>query len=448
MTKKPEELFHRHSLNKQFLLSKTDPKPKEDKTGFKISEDLAELSKIFQDIPVEDSFVDYSMVKLQSSSIFSAMVIGIDKSEHKKGVPIKEYVSTVKIDVAKTVNQICERENGMWGLVSHDFFGCFFLDKNEDDCLKLAKRLKQNLSKRINETVTIGIASYPAFKFKKRRILGNACKAFDHAEFFGPDSTVSFDAVSLNISSDKLYDKGDIAGAIKELNTALLFDPSDVNVHNSLGVCHGVLCDYKKALKEFKAAISLNGNEVMATYNAGMANMLKGNKKEALEYLLKAYEIDKNIFEVAFQTGKLYLEMEQPDKGKKFIEKAIKLKPKSGSAFSILGDCYTALDMIDKAISAYQKAVKLNANDAASLSSLGWLFDAQGENLEIATLFCRQSVDISPENGLFRNRLGRLYYKANRTEDALKEFEAAQKLGYESTQEIEQIQNLPHAKAS
>ena len=166
---------------------------------------------------------------------------------------------------------------------------------------------------------------------------------------------------------------------------------------------------------------------------------LTGKKNKALEYFLRAYSIDKDVFEVAFQTGRLYLEMEQPDKGMEYLKKAIKLKPESGSAFSSMGDCFTSFGMINKAVSAYKKAIKLNANDADSLSALGLLFDAQGENLDISTLFCRQSVEISPENGLFRYRLGRLYQKANKIEAASEEFEAAKKMGYDSTQEIKQI---------
>jgi len=177
----------------------------------------------------------------------------------------------------------------------------------------------------------------------------------------------------------------------------------------------------------------------MALHNAGLTCTLTGNKKKALEYFLRADSIDKDVFEVAFQIGKLYLKIKQPDKGMEYLEKAIKLKPESGPAFSSMGDCFTSIGMIDKAVSAYKKAIKLNANDADSLSALGLLFDAKGENLDISTLFCRQSVEISPENGLFRYRLGRLYQKANKIEAASEEFEAAKKMGYDSTQEIEQI---------
>ena len=439
---KRKGLLRKRSLTGQFLFSKTSL-DNEDVKHRGLPDDFDKLLKAYPDIKSQDLFIDHSLAGLKSSPTFGAMVISIDKLKHKKkGVSGKKNTNNLRLDVAGAIQQICNTENGMWGVLDRGSFGCFFPEKGKSVCLKLAKKFKRKLAEKRDETVTIGIASYPALNYKKGQVLENARKAFDHAQFFGPDRTVSFDAVSLNISGDKLYDKGDIKGAIEEFKMALLLDPSNVNVHNSLGVCHGVLGDYKKALQEFKSAISLDPDDIMALHNAGLTCTLAGNSDKALEYFLKADRIDKDVFEVAFQTGKLYLENKQPDKGITYFEKAIKINPESGPAFSNMGDCFTSLGIIDKAVSAYKKAIKLNANDADSLSTLGYLFDAQGENLDISIVFCRQSVEISPKNGLFRYRLGRLYQKANKIEAALEEFKAAKKMGYDSTQEIKQIRDL------
>jgi len=92
--------------------------------------------------------------------------------------------------------------------------------------------------------------------------------------------------------------------------------------------------------------------------------------------------------------------------------------------------------------------IEQNSNNAAALSALGCLFASLGENLEIATIFCQQSVDIAPDNGLFRHRLGRLYLKENQFDDALRQFKEADRLGYDSRQYIEQIENKHISRAS
>ncbi len=63
-------------------------------------------------------------------------------------------------------------------------------------------------------------------------------------------------------------------------------------------------------------------------------------------------------------------------------------------------------------------------------------------NLEIAALFCRQSVDIEPRNGLFLHRLGRVCLKENRLDEALAAFRKAADLGHDSARCIEKIRAL------
>ncbi len=438
MTQDQPRLHRSRSSAQQFLLYKTDSKAEVDISGAKPFVESDNLSKVFPDILSGKSFIEHAMVSLDSSSKFGAMVVRIDRDE----VSDKVHQAEILVYVAETIDAICKRDNGIWGQLDSDLFGCYFPETNEAFCLELVKEVQNNLAEHRNETVTIGIASYPAIDFKKDQVINNALKALEHATFFGPNSVVSFDAVSLNISADQLYQKGEIQGAIEEFKKALLLDPSNVNVHNSLGVCYGVLGAYEKAIKSFEEAIRLDSKEVMATYNVGLANSLINNKDKALEYFLKADSIGEELFEVAFQTGRLYLEKGQFKIGRKFLEKAVRLRPESGAAFRYLGECYAAINMTDEAVSAYKKAIKQNPGDADSLSALGYLLDIQGENPEVTTIFCQQSVEISPENGLFRHRLGQLHLKQNQLEDALKEFQQADDLGYDSTEFIEKVRDL------
>jgi tetratricopeptide (TPR) repeat protein len=442
MTHKKPELFHHRSSSQQFLFCKSDPTPKDDKVVETSRVDLSTVSKTFPNILVGEDFIHHAMAGLDSSTQFEAMVIRIDDSDHKGESISSDFGSKFLVDMVKTIDETCKNENGMWGQLDHDMFGCFFPGNYQTSSLELADKIKNRLAELHNETVSIGIASFPTLNFNKNQVIDNARKALDHAAFFGPDSMVLFDAVSLNISGDTLYQKGDIDGAIMEFKAALLLDPSNVNIHNSLGVCYGVLGDYVKALEEFEETIRIDPEEAMALYNAGLANMLMDNRDKALEYFLDADRKEENIFEVAFQIGRLYLEMGKPEQGKKNLEKAIRLNPDSGIALRYLGECCVAMNLTDEAISAYKKAIRQNPNDAESLSAIGYLFDLKGENPEITAIFCQQSIDIAPENGLFRYRLGNLYLKRNQLEDALEQFRKADDLGYDAKKLIERIQKL------
>jgi len=443
MTHQKTKLFHNRSSSKEFLLYKTDAKPKKDAAKALSSVETNRILKALPEILVGTTFIENALARFETSEKFESMVIKIDTLNHEGSETAGNDQIDIWLDVANVIDSICRRENGMWGRLDQGMLGCFFSPSNQTSSLEFAKKIKKIISESTDETISIGIASYPTLTFTRDQIIDNAAKALDHAAFFGPDSIVSFDAVSLNISGDTLYQNGNIDGAIAEFKTAISLDPSDVNIRNSLGVCYGILGDSKKALKEFQEALRLDPNEVMAMYNIGLLKMLNNKLPDALKYFLDAdRKKEEDIFEVAFQIGRVYLDMGKSELAKEFLEKAVKLNPESRSALNSLGECYTALNMTDEAISVYKKAIRKNPNDAEALSALGCLFDLLGENPEITTIFCQQSIDIAPENGLYRYRLGSLYLKRNQLEDALIQFQKAQDLGYDARKMIKKITKL------
>jgi tetratricopeptide (TPR) repeat protein len=440
MPKVRPNLYHTRESTRHFLYSKAEADDLEKEKIQTTSNFRKALQSVFSELLAGDSLLDYAFEQLVSVTPFGCMAIRIDGNP-KKGNSFAEsnpndgYVQSLKI-----LDKFCKEQNGIWGVINGDIFGCFFPGKDGSQCLELARSFQKTLNDNIDSTASVGIASYPTLNYKKAEMLDNASKALEHAAFFGPNSSVIFDAVSLNISGDKLFDQGDINGSIEEFRQALQLDPSNVNIHNSLGVCYGILGDYEKAKQEFKTTIKLDSSEVMAWYNLGFINMLKGNRHKALDLLLKANTINEDIFEVVFQTGRLLLEMGQPKSGKKFLEHASRLEPKSGAVNRYLGECYAASGQTPLAITAYKKAIKQNPGDAASLSALGCLFDQEGENPEISLMFCQESVQLSPKNGLFRYRLGQIYFNQNRLDEALDEFKKAELLGQNASEFITKIQ--------
>jgi tetratricopeptide (TPR) repeat protein len=442
MTDKNPHLFSSRCASRQFLLYKTDPEPKK-----KMTPDLRPLAadallKTFPSMLTGNAFIDHTMTQVEAAESFAAMAVRIDAPTQNNDAADNDHDAKRHLDVARSIDGVCQSENGIWGQLSDAIFGCFFYKKERTPALQLAEKIQNQLNDRAGHTVSIGIAFFPTGDYKKNQILDNAAKALDHAAFFGPNSKVVFDAVSLNISGDNLYQKGDIEGAIEEFKAAIRLDPSNVNVHNSLGVCYGTMNVYDQALAAFEKAIQIDPEEAMALYNAGLVHMLQDEKDKALAYFLDADGKEKDIFEVVLHIGKIYMELKNLDQGKRFLEKATEIKPESGLAFRYLGECYTAMNRIDEAITAYKTAIRKNPNDADALSALGYLFDLQGENPEITTIFCQQSVDISPNNGLFRYRLGNLYLKRNQLEDALEQLIKADELGHDAKELIQKITNL------
>ncbi len=442
MTEQPKGVQRSCRSDHQFLLCRTDQKIRQGVPDDAMPDTPAALLETFTDMATGKSFVDRAVESVVGISEFNALIVRLDKGD----IPGSMTDDTHLVSLAESIQRVCQPKNGVWGWLGQDSFGCILPGTDATEATALAENIQDDLKQHAAGSATIGIARFPTLDYPKERILNNARKALDHAAFFGPGSVVCFDAVSLNISGDQQYQDGNIKEAIAEFEKALQLDASNVNVHNSLGVCFGVLGDFEKAVAAFDTAARLDPSEVMAVYNLGLiGKMAENDDEKALDYFMKAYHLGDEVFEVAFQAGKLYLDMDNPVRGKAFLEKATRIRPTSAIAHRYLGDCYTALDMTARAASNYKKAVKLNPNDADALSALGALMDALGENPEVSAVFCEHSVEIAPENGLFRHRLGSLYLNRGHLEQALKAFQKARDLGFDALPDIEKTKELLNA---
>jgi len=440
MTDPAAKRLQEQGTSRHFLLSKTDTRSLDEQTCPELSEISAALSARFPDLKTESFFIDAAVEGAKSANTFAAMAIRCDRSVSPLAENGKAWSSDDWVHMAEILQEFRPHSKVLWGLIRYDTFGICCADLETPVLLREGRSLQETVRERLQKSVSVGIAGYPCIDYSPAEVIENTLKALDHAAFFGPGSAVNFDAVSLNISGDHFYDRGQFELAIAEFERALLLDAANVNVHNSLGVCFGILGEHQKAKAAFLKAMALDPKEHMAVYNLGQVNLLEGERQLALENFDKANGIQEGVFEIVFQTGKLHLENGAPETGRAYLEEASRLNPDNSQVYRYLGECYSGLGNSAAAIDAYQKAVRANPNDASSLSALGCLLDGNGENREIAMVFCRESVSLAPENALFRHRLGTLYLKHDRLEEALREFRKAELLGYDSSGDIQTTQ--------
>jgi len=449
MTQKPNQLDPDTTETRNFLLSKARSEVvSRPACVVEPDKDAKALELAYPSLLSGKSLVVRAMSSLEDVSEFAAAVIQIDACRLADGTNDSEPEPDIRTTVAHTIERVCQAVNGLWGLLDSTAFGCFLPGGNPTSTRAWAEEIKKSVADAAGPSVTIGLAFFPTLDYPKDKILDNARKALEHAKFFGPDSLISFDAISLNISGDRLYDEGEYQKAIDEYKTALKLEPANANLHNSLGVCYGVTGEFVSALTQFKEAMALDAEEALAHYNAGLVHLLLDERDKARAHLLEVDNRPHNLFEVRLQLGKLYLEDDQPGKGLLYLEKAAAMQPQSSAVHALIGECYAALDRRDEAVAAYKKSLRLNANDAASLSGLGWLYHVMAKNADIAKLFCRHSTAIAPRNALFHHRLGCLYLKEDRLSEARDEFQKAVDLGYDSTAQLAEVQSRLLDKAS
>lgn len=433
-----ENILRTPTVNSHFLCYQTGraPEPSYREPQARLDRDIPDIVDIpqladrFPGLLIKDAFINAAMDRVADAPAFAALVIKIDDIHHVL------HPDRTAVRAAEALKAVCEAEDGSWGLLAPDTLGAVFPNKTEAQGLALIQSLREMMAGQGRETISAGLSVYPTLSYDRGRILENAAKALDHAAFFGPNSHVAFDAVSLNISGDNYYQAGDLETAMNEYRLALSLDRDNVNVHNSLGVCYGVRGEMGPALQEFEAAIRLAPDDIMALYNTGYIYFLKNDYETALSYFQRAEGIDPDVFELAIQTGRTCLALDEPETACRYLESAVRLNPRSAPAFRLLGDAYSRMDRWADATTNYKTALKLNPQDAEALSALGYLYETLGKNEDIALVFCRQACELSPETSLFHQRLGRLYENRNRLEEALEAFEKAKELGYPDDENI------------
>jgi tetratricopeptide (TPR) repeat protein len=439
MANRRRQIARKAGANRHFLISQTDSRRVEEVSEVGAERTRKALLAAFPDLLHGHRLRQEATERLNACRRFGVLVLRPDELPAAAQAEASPSDEDRWAPIAAQVDAFCRRTGAFWGVDDAGCLAVYVPDREAAECLEIVRSLQDEIRTHTDRTVTAGAAAHPILDYPRQETLENARKALDHAAFFGPNSRVLFDAVSLNISGDKYYERGDIVSAVREFERALVLDETNVNVYNSLGVCHAVLGDYERALEQFSAALRLDSDEYMAVYNIGLIHVLRGRRDTALGFFLKSNELRPDVYEILIQTGKLYLEMSQPQAARSYLEHASRLRGKSGSVYRMLGDCYADLGLPEKAISAYKKAVKANPGDAMALSALGRLFDEKGENPEIAMVLCKESVRLAPDTALFRRRLGALHLKMNQLEEALEQFEQAGRLGLDASEEIRQV---------
>ncbi len=310
----------------------------------------------------------------------------------------------------KTFHTILQPDKGIWEKIDKNIYTLTLWDYDKKSKAEtILQLLIQKMSKASDIEICAGASWFPFLEYSRYDTFDNAVKALDHAAFFGKDSFKFFDAVSIHIYGDRLYQLGQIENASIEYQKGLELDKKNIMLINSLGVCYGLIDMLDKAKDEFKKVLAINSSEIISIYNLGLVYDLIGESDKAIQYLKKANSIDSSIFEIELLLGNLFYKADETDKALYHLQKALKLKKESWSALRITGEIFLKQNKLNKAVLNFSNAVKINPTDAVSLSGIAKVYEIQNKNIDIAILFAEKSIKFDPGNPLFKTRLKEIY---------------------------------------
>ena len=328
-----------------------------------------------------------------------------------------DYANRLKLWGERSLKEIQKEMNlgleeklpagGLVGPYGRDGFILLIPEMGKEEGSVWARNLMEQFKQTLNLSLSFALADYPCPPFHKGEILENTVKALDHLAFLGPGSFIAFDSVSLNISGDKLYQRGDLMEAIREYEKALILDPGNINALNSLGVCYADQGQLKKAVESFHQVLAISKDDFMASFNLGFALARLGRNEEAIETWETLAQRNGADFDLAYHLGRLYREQGNISQAYQWFKRAEESPNKKGFIYRVLGETEESLGKGKEAMAWYKKALKDNPQNAFCLSRLGGLYLQQGDSIKVALSLCQQATRIEPTKSAYWTNLGR-----------------------------------------
>jgi diguanylate cyclase (GGDEF)-like protein len=285
----------------------------------------------------------------------------------------------------------------LMGRYSANTLICCFPEMDADTALARGQRLCTEYGEETRVDLRMGMAGYPFLHCTKSEILDNARKALDHALLLPAAGAVLFDSISLTISADRMFTKGDFYLALEEYQRALIIDPDNLLARNSLGICYARLGRMAEAKKHFKTVVDQGKGDLMPLYNFGCACVKTGDQQAARQAFARCLDIDPTHVYSLIRLGQLAEKDGDVQAAEQYYLKAGETEQGKGMAAHHLAKLAMDRGEQDKAREFLHQALIFDPNDAFALNMLAKLYLDRGEDPEIAENLARQSVHLRPD---------------------------------------------------
>jgi tetratricopeptide (TPR) repeat protein len=218
---------------------------------------------------------------------------------------------------------------------------------------------------------------------------------------------------------------------LEQVGTGL---PSNVEIAYVLGVSYIQTQSPSKAREAFARMFSIQPNSA-AAYLVNAQMMIRQRFEELAEKELQtALELDPKLPQVNFLLGELAIYRANIDRGIELLQKEIAINPAFGMAYYRLGEAYTRQLKWDEAVAPLQKSIWLNPYFSGPYIVLGKVHLKKGDLFNAETVL-RRALKMDQNNFSGHHLLAQVLQRANRLEEAKKEFELADRLRTSSDQE-------------
>jgi superkiller protein 3 len=215
--------------------------------------------------------------------------------------------------------------------------------------------------------------------------------------------------------------------AVPYLEKASRLIPDSGEIAYALGTCYIQMRNPDKSREAFARMFKVQQSSA-AAYLINAQMLVRQQFEELAEVELKrALELDPKLPQVNFLLGEMAIYHAEIDRGIGLLQKEIDINPAFALAYYWLGEAYSRQLKWDEAVAPLQKSVWLNPYFSGPYIVLGKVY-LKKEELPNAESMLRRATQMDPNNFSAHHLLAQVLQRANRPEEAKREFETAEKL--------------------
>lgn len=210
------------------------------------------------------------------------------------------------------------------------------------------------------------------------------------------------------------------------------FQTGEPSVYVLRGMSLRVQEKYDQAQEDFQKALELNPENLFAWEELASTYMLQE----------RYHNVSDTVSQAKKRAGRSSLRLEVFDgyalfrsgsylKSARVLEKARNYEKQETPSWLLVqahitrAMAYDKLKKPEKSIEAYNDVLGIDPENALALNNLAYLYAEREENLDEAMQYAKQAVDTEPENPVFLDTLGWLYYKTGNYQKAREIIEIA-----------------------
>jgi superkiller protein 3 len=230
------------------------------------------------------------------------------------------------------------------------------------------------------------------------------------------------------------YVLGHPTDAIPYLEETSRFLPDSAEIAYALGSCYIQTRERDKSREVFARMFKVRSSSAAAYLINAQMMMRQQFEVLAEQELQKALALDPKLPQINFLLAEIAIYHAEIDRGIALLQREIEINPTFAMAFYWLGEAYTRKLSWDEAIGPLQKSIWLNPYFSGPYIVLGKVYLKKGD-LQNAESMLRRATQMDPNNFSAHHLLAQVLQRANRMEEAKREFDTAEKLRATSNQD-------------